>query len=102
MVAPNRSHTDFSTVFLICREELNAFVFIVRLKSKPRYLNKTSVRPGLKNCGDVNCIGRIHTYLELIGAINFNCGKSAIVDLQLLLLLLSFLQLSVWALVFFL
>ncbi|KAG8536570.1 hypothetical protein GDO81_026072 [Engystomops pustulosus] len=43
---------------------------------KPNYLNKTSVRPGLKNCGDVNCIGRIHTYLELIGAINFGCGKS--------------------------
>uniref|UniRef100_A0A3Q2FYB7 Myb-like, SWIRM and MPN domain-containing protein 1 n=1 Tax=Cyprinodon variegatus TaxID=28743 RepID=A0A3Q2FYB7_CYPVA len=42
-------------------------------RSKPKYLNKTSVRPGLKNCGDVNCIGRIHTYLELIGAINFNC-----------------------------
>ncbi|MGH0122562.1 UNVERIFIED_CONTAM: hypothetical protein FKN15_038112, partial [Acipenser sinensis] len=44
-------------------------------KCKPKYLNKTSVRPGLKNCGDVNCIGRIHTYLELIGAINFGCGK---------------------------
>uniref|UniRef100_A0A3B5LL07 Myb-like, SWIRM and MPN domain-containing protein 1 n=1 Tax=Xiphophorus couchianus TaxID=32473 RepID=A0A3B5LL07_9TELE len=43
---------------------------------KPRYLNKTSVRPGLKNCGDVNCIGRIHTYLELIGAINFNCEQA--------------------------
>lgn len=46
------------------------------LKSKPRYLNKTSVRPGLKNCGDVNCIGRVHTYLELIGAINFNCEQA--------------------------
>lgn len=45
------------------------------MKCKPRYLNKTSVRPGLKNCGDVNCIGRIHTYLELVGAINFNCGN---------------------------
>ncbi|XP_026881805.2 histone H2A deubiquitinase MYSM1 isoform X1 [Electrophorus electricus] len=45
-------------------------------KSKPKYLNKTSVRPGLKNCGDVNCIGRIHTYLELIGAINFNCDQA--------------------------
>ncbi|XP_029474218.1 histone H2A deubiquitinase MYSM1 isoform X2 [Rhinatrema bivittatum] len=43
---------------------------------KPRYLNKTSVRPGLKNCGDVNCIGRIHTYLELIGAINFGCEQA--------------------------
>ncbi|KAG7228844.1 hypothetical protein INR49_008622 [Caranx melampygus] len=46
------------------------------LKSKPKYLNKTSVRPGLKNCGDVNCIGRIHTYLELIGAINFSCEQA--------------------------
>ncbi|XP_026201134.1 histone H2A deubiquitinase MYSM1 isoform X2 [Anabas testudineus] len=46
------------------------------LESKPKYLNKTSVRPGLKNCGDVNCIGRIHTYLELIGAINFNCEQA--------------------------
>ncbi|XP_072295373.1 histone H2A deubiquitinase MYSM1 [Eucyclogobius newberryi] len=45
-------------------------------KSKPKYLNKTSVRPGLKNCGDVNCIGRIHTYLELIGAINFHCEQA--------------------------
>nr|XP_033771662.1 histone H2A deubiquitinase MYSM1 isoform X2 [Geotrypetes seraphini] len=45
-------------------------------KCKPRYLNKTSVRPGLKNCGDVNCIGRIHTYLELIGAINFGCEQA--------------------------
>ncbi|XP_063284070.1 deubiquitinase MYSM1 [Pelobates fuscus] len=43
---------------------------------KPRYLNKTSVRPGLKNCGDVNCIGRIHMYLELIGAINFGCEQA--------------------------
>uniref|UniRef100_A0A2K5L2H0 Deubiquitinase MYSM1 n=1 Tax=Cercocebus atys TaxID=9531 RepID=A0A2K5L2H0_CERAT len=43
---------------------------------KPKYLNKTSVRPGLKNCGDVNCIGRIHTYLELIGAINFGCEQA--------------------------
>lgn len=51
------------------------FLFLVtRLKIKPRYLTKTSVRPGLKNCGDVNCIGRIHTYLELVGAINFSCG----------------------------
>ncbi|NXU58820.1 MYSM1 deubiquitinase, partial [Turnix velox] len=45
-------------------------------KCKPKYLNKTSVRPGLKKCGDVNCIGRIHTYLELIGAINFGCEQA--------------------------
>ncbi|XP_053325511.1 deubiquitinase MYSM1 [Spea bombifrons] len=43
---------------------------------KPKYLNKTSVRPGLKNCGDVNCIGRVHMYLELIGAINFGCEQA--------------------------
>jgi len=42
---------------------------------KPRYLTKTSVRPALKNCGDVNCISRVHAYLELTGTINFNCGK---------------------------
>uniref|UniRef100_A0A3B5LQC5 Myb-like, SWIRM and MPN domain-containing protein 1 n=1 Tax=Xiphophorus couchianus TaxID=32473 RepID=A0A3B5LQC5_9TELE len=53
--------------------KIRNYILDQRLKSKPRYLNKTSVRPGLKNCGDVNCIGRIHTYLELIGAINFNC-----------------------------
>lgn len=56
-------------------EVVITFFLFTRLKSKPKYLNKTSVRPGLKNCGDVNCIGRIHTYLELIGAINFNCGN---------------------------
>lgn len=42
---------------------------------KPRYLTKTSVRPTLKNCGDVNCISRVHAYLELTGVINFGCGK---------------------------
>lgn len=57
-------------------ECLFVYVVCIREKSKPKYLNKTSVRPGLKNCGDVNCIGRIHTYLELIGAINFNCGNA--------------------------
>ena len=46
-----------------------------RNRVKPNYLNKTSVRSGLKNCGDVNCIGRVHAYLECVGAINFDCGK---------------------------
>ncbi|KAJ1920441.1 hypothetical protein H4219_001278 [Mycoemilia scoparia] len=31
---------------------------------KPKYLTKIAVRPGLKDCGDVNAIGRVHTYLE--------------------------------------
>lgn len=57
------------------QEEELSVCFVSRMKGRPRYLNKTSVRPGLKNCGDVNCIGRIHTYLELIGAINFGCGE---------------------------
>lgn len=43
---------------------------------KPSYLTKTYARQGLKNCGDVNSIGRIHSVLEQLGAINFNCGKS--------------------------
>ncbi|XP_062610291.1 deubiquitinase MYSM1-like, partial [Saccostrea cucullata] len=45
-------------------------------KCKPGYLNKTCVRPGLKNCGDVNCIGRIHAFLECTGAINFGCEQA--------------------------
>lgn len=45
---------------------------------RPRYLTKTSVRPSLKNCGDVNCISRVHAYLELTGAINFGCGSPSI------------------------
>ncbi|KAI7859624.1 hypothetical protein BDC45DRAFT_496457 [Circinella umbellata] len=44
---------------------------------KPRYLTKTSARKGLSNCGDVNAIGRVHTYLENIGAINANCINNA-------------------------
>lgn len=38
---------------------------------KPAYVSKTAIRNGLKNCGDVNCIGRIHSLFEQIGAINF-------------------------------
>src|ERR1700709_2246394 len=46
-------------------------------RCKPRYLTKTSARNGLKDCGDVNAIGRVHTYLENIGAINVDCITSA-------------------------
>lgn len=41
---------------------------------KPSYTSKTTVRNGLKHCGDVNCISRIHTLLEQVGAINFGYG----------------------------
>lgn len=44
---------------------------------RPVYLNKTSVRPGLKNCGDVNYIGKIHAYLECTGAINIGCEQAS-------------------------
>ncbi|KAG9287133.1 hypothetical protein G9A89_001027 [Geosiphon pyriformis] len=44
---------------------LNAWI-----EGKPNYVTKTSIRTGLKDCGDVNAIGRVHTYLEVIGAIN--------------------------------
>ncbi|KAJ1981746.1 hypothetical protein H4R34_001959 [Dimargaris verticillata] len=37
---------------------------------KPKYLTKIAVRPGLKHCGDVNAIGRVHSFLERVGAIN--------------------------------
>ena len=42
---------------------------------KPNYLSKTTARNGLKKCGDVNCISRIFSMLEQIGAINFNCHE---------------------------
>ncbi|ELP86142.1 hypothetical protein EIN_327990 [Entamoeba invadens IP1] len=39
-------------------------------ESKPNYLSKTQVRMKLKDCGDVNAIGRIHNFLEKAGWIN--------------------------------
>ena len=42
-------------------------------KNKPSYLFKTAVRGGLRNCGDVNSIGRVHAFLEDIRAINKGC-----------------------------
>jgi protein MYSM1 len=44
---------------------------------QPKYLTKTSARKGLKDCGDVNAIGRVHQYLESIGAINVDCTTHA-------------------------
>ncbi|KAJ7383354.1 Myb-like, SWIRM and MPN domains 1 [Desmophyllum pertusum] len=42
-------------------------------KTNPNFLFKTAVRGGLRNCGDVNSIGRVHAFLEDIGAINEGC-----------------------------
>ncbi|KAJ2655513.1 hypothetical protein IW148_006016 [Coemansia sp. RSA 1199] len=38
--------------------------------TKPTYLTKIRARAGLKNCGDVNAIGRVHTFLENARIIN--------------------------------
>ncbi|EDR27668.1 hypothetical protein EDI_278390 [Entamoeba dispar SAW760] len=40
-------------------------------KEKPKYVSKTMVRHQIKDCGDVNCIGRIHTFLEQMQWINY-------------------------------
>jgi proteasome lid subunit RPN8/RPN11 len=40
---------------------------------RPNYLSKTAARQGLKKCGDVNSISRVHLTLENIGAINHGC-----------------------------
>ncbi|KAI8883154.1 hypothetical protein K501DRAFT_333501 [Backusella circina FSU 941] len=43
--------------------------------TRPYYLTKTAGRKNLSNCGDVNAVGRVHAYLENIGAINVNCPQ---------------------------
>lgn len=53
--------------------KIRSHIIIMWNSCKPLYLTKTSARNGLKKCGDVNCISRIHTMLEQIGAINFGC-----------------------------
>lgn len=50
-------------------------ILIMWQTHKPNYVIKSAVRPGLKNCGDVNCISRVHSLLEQIGAINFGCDN---------------------------
>jgi len=42
---------------------------------KPNYVSKTAARNGLKKCGDVSAIGRIHLLLENTGVINFDCPE---------------------------
>ena len=43
---------------------------------KPEYMTKTAARKSLKDCGDVNAIGRVHAYLEKVKAINVGCITS--------------------------
>lgn len=51
--------------------KIRDFILQMWTEVKPAYVSKTTVRNGLKHCGDVNCISRIHCTLEQIGAINF-------------------------------
>jgi len=44
-------------------------------QTKPSYLSKTAARNGLKKCGDVNVISRVHSMLEQRGVINFGCEE---------------------------
>ncbi|KAJ2005602.1 hypothetical protein GGI04_002178 [Coemansia thaxteri] len=48
--------------------------------TQPQYLTKIRARAGLRNCGDVNAIGRVHTFLE--GARVINVGAVARVHRQ--------------------
>lgn len=52
-------------------KKIRDFILNTWYDHRPSYVSKTTVRNGLKHCGDVNCISRIHTFLEQIGAINF-------------------------------
>ncbi|KAI9102745.1 SWIRM domain-containing protein [Phlyctochytrium arcticum] len=56
-------------------QKIRNFILNAWDKCKPKYLTKTSVRPGLKGEGDVNAIGRIHEFLENVGAINVGCPE---------------------------
>ncbi|KAI8320525.1 hypothetical protein GQ54DRAFT_212830 [Martensiomyces pterosporus] len=38
--------------------------------TRPQYLTKIRARAGLRHCGDVNAIGRVHTFLERANIIN--------------------------------
>lgn len=44
--------------------------------TKPLYLTKLQARKGLKGCGDVNAIGRVHAFLEQAGIINQGATKT--------------------------
>ncbi|KAI8646016.1 hypothetical protein BD408DRAFT_410986 [Parasitella parasitica] len=68
-----QKHSKTPDRYLKIRNHMLACWKLVR----PKYLTKTSARKGLKDCGDVNAIGRVHDYLESIGAINVGCVTSA-------------------------
>ncbi|KAJ2160661.1 hypothetical protein GGF46_002092 [Coemansia sp. RSA 552] len=44
--------------------------------TRPQYLTKIRARAGLRNCGDVNAIGRVHDFLERAGVINAGASNT--------------------------
>ncbi|KAJ1970204.1 hypothetical protein IWQ62_000113 [Dispira parvispora] len=52
--------------------KIRNYILDVWKSRQPKYVTKTAVRPGLRDCGDVNAISRVHSYLEQVGAINRN------------------------------
>lgn len=56
-------------------KKIRDFILNAWIETRPGYVSKTTVRNGLKHCGDVNCISRIHCMLEQIGAINFGYAR---------------------------
>ncbi|KAJ1956665.1 hypothetical protein EC988_001229 [Linderina pennispora] len=44
-------------------------------QTKPQYLTKIKARAGLRHCGDVNAIGRVHTFLENSNIINIGATR---------------------------
>lgn len=83
LMLPNQAISDlekyFHQEFFVGRptktperyRKIRDFILNTWYDHRPSYVSKTTVRNGLKHCGDVNCISRIHTFLEQIGAINF-------------------------------
>lgn len=63
-------------------KKIRDFILNAWNDTKPAYVSKTTVRNGLKHCGDVNCISRIHCMLEQIGAINFGYAKEHFVYIR--------------------
>ncbi|KAG8291984.1 Myb-like, SWIRM and MPN domains 1 [Homalodisca vitripennis] len=66
----SKTHQGFSRYL-----KIRNYIIDCWKNGKPNYVTKTSVRAGLKSCGDVNLISRIHTYLERKGYINFGCEQ---------------------------
>ncbi|XP_052802933.1 uncharacterized protein LOC128233082 isoform X2 [Mya arenaria] len=79
----NRIHEDFfgsrpkSTKTAERYLKIRNHIILLWQQNKPEMVTKAMARKGLLDCGDVNCISRIHTYLEKSGVINFNAEEAS-------------------------